>query len=60
LQRSYIQEMHEKNELKVNATLSHFSMVEPNLISLLIAKVLGLQKAELIFINLYIYTYTHI
>ena len=51
--------MHEKNELKVDATLSRFSIVEPNLIALLIAKDLGLQKAELIFIYFHIDTYTH-
>lgn len=41
--------MHKNNELEVNADLSHFSIVDPNLIALLTAKDLGLQKAELIF-----------
>lgn len=52
--------MHKKNELKVDACLSHFCIVEPNLIALLIAKDLVLWKAELIFIYFYIYTYMHL
>lgn len=41
--------MHKNNELNADATLSHFSIVDPNLIALLTAKDLGLQKPEVSF-----------